>query len=87
VSGVRPRNEIYVEADHPRVRADDGADGQPGGLHVGALISIFFLMFRVMFMMLRYMLVLSVWMVQVTFVLCAALVPGGRRARMPRLRL
>ena len=54
---------------------------------MGALISIFFLMFRVMFMMLRYMLVLSVWMVQLTFVLCAALVSGGRRARMPRLRL
>ncbi len=54
---------------------------------MGALISIFFLMFRVMFMMLRYMLVLGVWMVQVIVVLCAALVPGGRPARMPRLRL
>jgi hypothetical protein len=58
-----------------------------GGLHVGALISILFLMFRLMFMMMRYMLVLTVWMVQAMVVLCAALVPGGRRARMPRLRL
>lgn len=54
---------------------------------MGALISIFFLMFRLVFMMMRYTLALTVWMVQLMIVLCAALVPGGRRARMPRLRL
>ncbi len=57
------------------------------GVHVGAVISLCFMMFRLMFLMMRYTLVLTVWMVQVMVVLCAALMAGGRPARMPRLRL
>ena len=53
---------------------------------MGALISIFFLMFRLMFLMLRYTLVLTVWTFQVMVILIASLTSGGSRA-LPRLRL
>lgn len=54
---------------------------------MGALISLFFLMFRLMFMAVRIMLVVTVWMVQVSMLLIASLTGGASRRRLPRLRL
>jgi hypothetical protein len=54
---------------------------------VGGLISLFFVMFRLMFMAVRMMLIATVWMVQVSVVLIASLAGGGSPTRLPRLRL
>jgi hypothetical protein len=54
---------------------------------VGALISLVFVMFRLMFMAVRIMLVAMIWMMQVSVLLVASLAGGGSRARLPRLRL
>ncbi len=54
---------------------------------MGALISLFFLMFRLMFMAVRMTLVAMVWMVQVSMLLIASLAGGAPRGRLPRLRL
>lgn len=53
---------------------------------MGAVISLVFMMFRLMFVVLRYTVVLSIWMVSAMIVLTASLFGGTSRA-LPRLRL